>query len=110
MAVEGGQDVRNAVVQGESGWSTFEEREVKAKMAFVRKILWGGSMVAEEHVLLDCVRYEHMREEWRERWRVEKEDQDMIEGFLAQATNKWWNSPVIKRLRYYAMQQPHFSN
>ncbi|ELT96583.1 hypothetical protein CAPTEDRAFT_219860 [Capitella teleta] len=136
----------NAVVQGESGCSTFEEREVKAKMAFVRRILWGGSMVAEvgraalleiilqsgwwkevermalrfhwdelahliwrrrvsktgremceiggmerrkeivcvereteEHVLLDRVWYEHLREEWRERWRVEKGDQDMME-------------------------------
>jgi hypothetical protein len=41
------RSVWNAVVQGKSGWSTFDEREVKAKMAFVRKILWGGSMVAE---------------------------------------------------------------
>ncbi|ELU12026.1 hypothetical protein CAPTEDRAFT_188109 [Capitella teleta] len=191
--------VRNAAVQGESGWSTFEEREVKAKMAFVRKILWGGGLVAEvgraalleiglqsglwkevesmglrfhwdelahlicrrrvsetgremrgvgedwirdmtkekmnervmevgkeewkrllqsteltrrygeeerdcvcgeeerdcvcgeeerdcvwreteEHVLLDCVRYEHLRGEWRERWREEKGNQDMMEG------------------------------
>ncbi|ELT97743.1 hypothetical protein CAPTEDRAFT_210135 [Capitella teleta] len=41
------ESIWNAVVQGKSGWSTFDEREVKAKMASVRKILWGGSMVAE---------------------------------------------------------------
>ncbi|ELU15046.1 hypothetical protein CAPTEDRAFT_192141 [Capitella teleta] len=63
--------VWNAVVQGEFGWSTFEEREVKAKMALVRKILWGGSLVAE------------------------------VGRVLAQATNKWWNSHVIKGLKYY---------
>ncbi|ELT94498.1 hypothetical protein CAPTEDRAFT_207643 [Capitella teleta] len=40
-----------------------------------------GERKTEEHVLLDCVRYEHLREEWRERWRVEKGDQDMMEGF-----------------------------
>ncbi|ELU00780.1 hypothetical protein CAPTEDRAFT_213854 [Capitella teleta] len=40
------RSARNAVLQGESGWRTFEERQVKAKMAFVRKILWGGILVA----------------------------------------------------------------
>ncbi|ELT95071.1 hypothetical protein CAPTEDRAFT_210948 [Capitella teleta] len=41
------RSVRNSVVQGEFGWSTFEKREVKAKIAFVKKILWGGTVVTE---------------------------------------------------------------
>ncbi|ELU17317.1 hypothetical protein CAPTEDRAFT_187456 [Capitella teleta] len=39
--------VRNACIQAESGWSTFSEREAKAKVGYVRKIYVGGSMVAE---------------------------------------------------------------
>ncbi|ELU05536.1 hypothetical protein CAPTEDRAFT_214777 [Capitella teleta] len=39
--------VRNACIQAVSGWSTFSEREAKAKMGYVRKICVGGSMVAE---------------------------------------------------------------
>ncbi|ELU03094.1 hypothetical protein CAPTEDRAFT_192283 [Capitella teleta] len=31
----------------QSGWSTFSEREAKAKMGYVKKIYVGGSMVAE---------------------------------------------------------------
>ncbi|ELU12759.1 hypothetical protein CAPTEDRAFT_192582 [Capitella teleta] len=51
--------VRNAAVHGESGWSLFWERQVKAKVAFVR-----------------------LREEWMRRWREERGDEDLVEGVL----------------------------
>ncbi|ELU08790.1 hypothetical protein CAPTEDRAFT_193247, partial [Capitella teleta] len=38
--------VRNAAVQGESGWSSFWEREVKAKVAFVVRVLEEDGLVA----------------------------------------------------------------
>jgi hypothetical protein len=41
------RSVRNGCIQGETGWSSFEEREARAKMAYVRKIYKGGSLVAE---------------------------------------------------------------
>ncbi|ELU05939.1 hypothetical protein CAPTEDRAFT_185937 [Capitella teleta] len=38
--------VRNAAVHGESGWSSFWEREVKAKVAFVVRVLEEDGLVA----------------------------------------------------------------
>ncbi|ELT87138.1 hypothetical protein CAPTEDRAFT_197554 [Capitella teleta] len=52
---KGADSIRKMVVEGsskceecmQSGWSTFSEREAKAKMGYIRKIYVGGSMVAE---------------------------------------------------------------
>ena len=62
--------VRNGCVRGESGWSSFEEREMKAKLAFVCKILRGNSVVSQ--VGRACLLELGRKSPW---WRV-------VEGFF----------------------------
>ena len=42
-----GGSVRNICIRGETGWSTFEEREMRAKLVFVDRIVKGKGRVAE---------------------------------------------------------------
>ena len=39
--------VRNACIRGETGWSTFAEREAKAKMSYMSKVVFGNGNVSE---------------------------------------------------------------
>lgn len=41
------KSVRNGCIHGESGWSTFEEREYKAKLGYATRVVNGEDLVAE---------------------------------------------------------------
>ncbi|ELU11715.1 hypothetical protein CAPTEDRAFT_223095 [Capitella teleta] len=59
--------VRNAVVHGESGWSSFWEREMKAKVAFVVRVLEEDGLVARVGESLldgDTGEVEVVEEDW----------------------------------------------
>ena len=60
-----GGSVRNLCIRGETGWSTFEEREMKAKLLFVDRVINGGGRVSEvaRGVLMEIG---HRASWWRE--------------------------------------------
>ncbi|ELU11455.1 hypothetical protein CAPTEDRAFT_193859 [Capitella teleta] len=79
--------VRNACIQAESGWSTFSEREAKAKMGYVRKIYVGGSMVAER--------------KWRKKkWREKKKWRGKLKG--TERTRRYAEERKDLRMEGYA--------
>ena len=42
-----GMNVANACVRGETGWSTFAEREAKVKLEWVLRVIYEDSMVSK---------------------------------------------------------------
>lgn len=88
------KSVRNGCIHGESGWSSFEEREVKAKMNYVKRILKGDDFVAEvgRASLMEMGR----RSDW---WKaVEKMAE---ENNFEEITNLIW----LRRLSNIGMEQ-----
>ncbi|ELU17468.1 hypothetical protein CAPTEDRAFT_215244 [Capitella teleta] len=80
---------RRYVVEKEAAkWESYAEGSVGAR---VRMLLRGNCLPLRTN---SCVV-----------WRYGEEERDCVCGerqrILAQATNKWWNSPVIKGLKYY---------
>jgi hypothetical protein len=89
------KSVRNGIVHGESGWSSFEERESKAKLGYVNRVLKGG-----EDLVVGVGRASLMEMGMRSRWwkTVEKmaREQEMIE--LS-------NLITMRRLTCYGMEE-----
>ena len=44
-------DVGNELIRGETGWSTFEEREAKAMMKWMLRVVCEENMVSEQCLL-----------------------------------------------------------
>ena len=60
--------VRHEPVRGESGWSSFTEREVKCILDWLLRIVYEGSLVSD--IGRACLAEVGYKSRWWERWKL----------------------------------------
>ena len=63
--VDGFGDVKNELVRGETGWSSFKEREAKVKIKWFVRLLFGENVVSE--IGRVCLHEVGLKSRWWER-------------------------------------------
>ena len=82
-----GRNVSNALVRGETGWSSFKEREAKVKLDWMRRVIFENGIVSR--IGRACVAELGTKSKW---WRRVDEIANMI------GLDKWMNVIALKRV------------